>query len=189
MDTFVAFFLSVLIIFILVQKIKNRDIVEVTSTIDNRKYICRKMPDAALAANKLAVINQKVKTLINHVDGKDKENIDRLKKRYNPDKLSETGLGAEYTSYSVNKGEEISICVRNTNNTFIDDNIIMFVVIHELAHIITISVGHKPEFWKNMKYLLEQGNECNVYIPVDYSEHPTTYCGMDITSTPYEFKK
>ena len=40
-----------------------------------------------------------------------------------------------------------------------------------------------------MKYLLEQGEECGVYFPVNYDETPVKYCGMDITSTPYEFKK
>ena len=39
-----------------------------------------------------------------------------------------------------------------------------------------------------MKYLLEQGEECGVYFPVNYDETPVKYCGMDITSTPYEFK-
>ena len=32
----------------------------------------------------------------------------------------------------------------------------MFVAIHELAHIMTESVGHEPEFWDNMGFLLEK---------------------------------
>lgn len=189
MNTFFVYFVTILFVFIIIHKIKHRDIVIVESKIDNRKYICRKLPDAENAANKLAMINKRILTLIEHVNNKDRKNIQRLKKRYNPDKLSETGLGAQYTSYSVNKGEEISICVRHTDNTFIDSNTVMFVVIHELAHIVTISIGHTPEFWDNMKYLLEQGEECGVYFPVNYDETPVKYCGMDITSTPYEFKK
>ena len=50
-----------------------------------------------------------------------------LKDNFNPDRLSETGLGAKYTSYSVNKGEEIAICVRQPDNTFIDDNSNLFL--------------------------------------------------------------
>jgi hypothetical protein len=187
MNTFVVFFVTILFVFLLLNKIKYRDIVIIMSNIDNRKYICRKLPDAQLAADKLAVINQKVIQLINCLSDSDRENIERLKKRYNPDKLSETGIGAKYKSYSVNKGEEIAICVRQTNNTMIDDNTIMFVVIHELAHVITISVGHTKEFWDNMKYLLEEGEKCGVYQPIDYSKSPATYCGMKIESTPYEF--
>jgi hypothetical protein len=187
MNTFLTFFITIVFVFLLLNKIKRRDIVIIKSDIDNRKYICRKLPDAHLAADKLAVINQKVIQLINCVSNSDRENIERLKERYNPDKLSETGIGAKYKSYSVNKGEEIAMCVRHTDNTMIDDNTIMFVIIHELAHVVTISVGHTQEFWDNMKYLLEEGEKCGVYQPVDYSKSPVTYCGMEISSTPYEF--
>ena len=65
----------------------------------------------------------------------------------------------------------------------------MFVVIHELAHIMTIEIGHTKLFWDNMKYLLEQGKECNIYTPIDYHKYPQIYCGMEINSTPYRFNK
>ena len=35
----------------------------------------------------------------------------------------------------------------------------MFVAIHEIAHIMTKSIGHKPEFWNNFKFLLENAKE------------------------------
>ena len=69
-----------------------------------------------------------------------------------------------------------------------DDNTILFVVIHELAHVMTISTGHTEEFWANMKFLLEQAEDINIYVPVDYSQNNTEYCGMMITSSPYDFK-
>ena len=152
------------------------------------REIERKLSDAQSAADKLAQINLKILKLINYVKDKDREGVGRLIERYNPDKLSETGINARYTSYSVNKGEKISICIRNKeDNQFIDDNIIMFVVIHELSHIMTIQVGHPIEFWDNMKYLLEQAREINLYNPIDYQESPQKYCGMMINSTPYKF--
>jgi hypothetical protein len=187
MNTFLVFFISIIFVFLLLNKIRNKDIVVIKSEIDNRKYICRNLPDAQLGADKLAIINRKVIQLIKCVSGSKREHIDRLEKRYNPDKLSETGIGAKYKSYSVNKGEEIALCVRNNDNTMVDDNTIMFVMIHELAHVITISVGHTNEFWDNMKYLLEEGKKCGIYQPVDYSKTPAQYCGMEIISTPYEF--
>ena len=30
----------------------------------------------------------------------------------------------------------------------------MFVTLHELAHVMTVSVGHTEEFWTNFKFLL-----------------------------------
>ena len=72
---------------------------------------------------------------------------------------------------------------------FIDDNTILFVVIHELTHVMTEEVGHTPLFWSNMKYLLEEGKKAGIYSPVDYRKNPTDYCGMEINTTPYEFGK
>ena len=148
--------------------------------------IVRKLPDAQAAADKLANINKKIIFLVDSLEEDDRKGIKRLKKRYNPDQLSETGLGAKYTSYSVNKGEKISICVRQTDNSFINDNIIIFVFIHELSHVMTEEVGHTPKFWDNMAYLLEQGEKIGIYVPEDYSENPVDYCGMEINSTPYK---
>ena len=71
---------------------------------------------------------------------------------------------------------------------FIDENTIIFGI-HELAHIMTESVGHKKEFWDNMAFLLKEAEKINIYKPVDYSKNNVDYCGMEITTTPYEFKK
>ena len=45
------------------------------------------------------------------------------------------------------------------------------------------------EFWENMAFLLEKANKLNIYDPVDYSENNIDYCGMEITTTRYDFKK
>lgn len=188
MREFVLFFLSIFAVFIVANKVykRNQEISQVKSTVDNRVYIVRKLPDALLAANKLAEINRKILKLIDNLKDEDREGISTLKERYNPDELSETGLGAKYTSYSVNKGEKISICVRHKDKQFIDDNIIIFVVIHELAHVMTKSIGHTPEFWANMAFLLEEGEKIGIYKPENYKENPVDYCGMEINSTPYK---
>ena len=60
----------------------------------------------------------------------------------------------------------------------------MFVAIHELAHIMTKSVGHTTEFWVNMKFLLKIGVEIGVYIKQDFNKNPVEYCGTKITDTP-----
>ena len=68
----------------------------------------------------------------------------------------------------------------------IDMNTIMFVAIHELAHIMTKSVGHTEEFWSNMRYLLKKGIKVGVYTPHDYKNNPVRYCGIMITDSPLE---
>ena len=187
MEEFLLFFLSIFVFFIVMNKLyKKREIVSIKSTVDNQIYIVRKLPDAKDAANKLATINKKVLRLIASLD-EDKEGVDDLQKNYNPRSLSETIDGAKYTSYSVNKGEKISICIRSKDNDMVDDNTILFVVIHELAHVMTEEVGHTPLFWSNMKYLLENAERIGIYKPINYAKEPVQYCGMEINTTPYNF--
>ncbi len=189
MEEFLLFFLSVFVLFIIIGKLfKNKEIISIKSRVDGREYIVRKLPDAQLAADKLAGLNVKVIRLIQSLNENEKDGIDDLIKNYDPDSISETGLDAKYTSYSVNKGEKISICVRQKeDNTFIGDNTILFVFIHELAHVMTDEVGHTPLFWENMAFLLKKANDIGIYIPVDYKVNIQRYCGMNINSTPYEF--
>jgi hypothetical protein len=63
-------------------------------------------------------------------------------------------------------------------------NIVMFVLIHEMAHLMTFSVGHTPEFWANFKRILHDAVQCGIYTPVNYAHSPTNYCGMTITDSP-----
>ena len=70
------------------------------------------------------------------------------------------------------------------SENFIDMNTIIFVSIHELAHIMSVSTGHTKEFWDNMKYLLKEASKVGIYQIVDYSSDPIEYCGMIINSTP-----
>ena len=62
-------------------------------------------------------------------------------------------------------------------------------MIHELAHIMTVSIGHGKDFWKNMSYLLHEAEKIGIYNHQDYSKVPVDYCGMEINSTPYDLKK
>jgi len=190
MEEFLLFFISVFVFFTIINKVyKKGDIVSIKSEVDGLVYIVRKLPDAKIAANKLAEINRKVLRLINGLN-KSKKGVQDLIDNYNPRTLSETLPGSKYTSYSVNKGEKISVCIRSVKDeSFIDDNTIIFVVIHELAHVMTEEIGHTPLFWDNMKYLLEEGNAIGIYEPIDYTTRPIEYCGMEINTTPYDFSK
>ena len=168
---------------------KQKNIKYEKSNIDDRKYLVRKLKDSNDAANKLAELNKHILTIVDHCQTTKKENVDLLKENYNPDTLSETIPGSKYTSYSVNKGEENAICIRNKDNSFMNINTILFVTIHELAHVMTVSTGHTKEFWNNMKYLLEEAEKLNLYKPVNYNKYNESYCGMTINSTPYDFNE
>ena len=77
------------------------------------------------------------------------ESLKRLKKNYRPNNITESSPGNKYTSYSINKGDKIVFCLRSKDgsNKLEDINTMMFVAIHELAHLMTKSIGHTTEFW------------------------------------------
>ena len=69
MEDFLVFFLGIFVFFTVCNKIyKKGDIVSIRSKVDGKIYVVRKLPDAKQAADKLAVINNKVLKLISSVD-------------------------------------------------------------------------------------------------------------------------
>ena len=112
-----------------------------------------------------------------------------MKRKYNQENLSESEPNTKYTSYSVNKGEKIVFCLRSKDDKqeLSDLNLMMFVAIHELAHVMTKSVGHTEEFWDNFKYLLKKAMKLNIYKRHDFKNKPRSYCGTTITESPLDY--
>ena len=190
------YYIYYLIIFILLvsaliyyQSVYN-ELIYVESSIDNVKYLVRNDEQKQDSANYMAKIKKNIRILIEHlkVNYSDDKRVIRLIKKYNSDNISESMKSSIYTSYSINKGEKIVICIKDkdTKESFINLNTIMFVVIHELAHIITTSIGHNDDFWNNMKFLLEQAIKVGIYTKQDYKMAPEKYCGIMITDTPID---
>ena len=161
----------------------------IISDVDGNKYCVRERSKLKLAANLLAKTTEKLKKLVAHMKKKypKRDNVKRLVNGFNPKRVYETLPTSEYTAYSENKGEKLAFCLNTTKkgDTLIDENTLMFVATHEIAHIMTKSIGHKPEFWNNFKFLLENAKEIGVYTPEDYKKTPRSYCGMKITDNPY----
>lgn len=91
-------------------------------------------------------------------------------------------------AYSIDKGRIIKLCLRSNKdtNTIIDINTLMFVVLHEAAHIANFdSWGHPVAFWEIFKYLLTVATEIGIYKPIDYLITPVDYCGFIINHNPY----
>jgi hypothetical protein len=91
------------------------------------------------------------------------------------------------------KGEKVHLCLRQRegpNETLVNENIMVFVSLHEMAHVITPTVGHGPDFWNNFAWLLKQAEERGIYHYQDFKAHPVAYCGLNITDSPsYDPKK
>ena len=162
----------------------------IISGVNGNTYCVRDRNKLELAADRLATINIKMNKLVTHVGKKypEKENVKRLVKGYNPKKIYETLPTSEYTAYSENKGEKLAFCLdteKNSKGRLIDINTLMYVVLHELSHIATKSIGHTDEFWENFKFLITEAKELGLYNPVDYKKENARYCGMNITDNPY----
>jgi len=188
--------LYVILIFVVVLSIKiytdsdHYNLKCIVSGVNGKKYCVRERKNVDAAADKLARATLSMEKLVKYAWKKypNKQCIKRLKDGFNPKKIAETLPTSEYTAYSENKGEKLAFCLNNnktSNGGLIDDNTLMFVAIHELAHIATKSIGHGDEFWTNFKFLLKISKEVGVYKPVDYRKKPKNYCGMKITDNPY----
>lgn len=163
-----------------------RDLMEITSSVDNEKYTVQIKDDSKEAANLIAKIKSRLNTLMEHLKksyGESDDRVERLISNYRPDKMREGVDTPGYTSYSINKGEQIILCLRNQDE-LVDINTMMFVVLHEMGHLASESIGHTEEFWDNFKWLLEESINIGIYVKQDFETKSVEYCGMNITSTP-----
>lgn len=178
--------LIIIVLFIFTNKYKKK-LGYVKSNIDGNYYLCRLRNDSLRAANTFAEINRRLVYLVKYL----KKNINNKKlniklNKYNSSFISEAGAENKNTSYLVNKGESLVLCIRDKSNEYnlLDINTIMFVTLHEFAHLISDSIGHTDEFWSNFKFLLRKSSEISIYQKVDYEKKNTPYCGISITNSP-----
>jgi hypothetical protein len=111
-----------------------------------------------------------------------------LTKRYNSNMLFENiPLSDDTTSFVRNKGDLIALCLREKLsglNMLHDLSTLQFVLMHELAHIVSTGPAHDDEFWENFKFILQYAEQKKMYTNIDYSARRTPYCGIWITYNP-----
>lgn len=160
----------------------------VISSVDQQSYLVRSLPDKQEAADLIARIRKKLEDFVAHLQKQfsEDERVQRMTENFRSDKISEGSEHAKYTSYSINKGEKIVLCIRSKDEQkkLVDLNTMMFVVLHELAHIATKSIGHTPEFWDNFKWILTEAVNTGIYKSQDFNNKPVEYCGIQITDNP-----
>lgn len=180
-----------ILIFLLIIKYLPTDLVYQRSSVDNKDYLVRKMNDKEIAANLLARIRIRIFKFIDSIYA-DKEEyperkkyIEQLKKRIKGVIISESPTNSEYVSYSVDKGEEISLCLRSKKilEKFHDINLVMYVVLHELAHVGTPEIGHTSLFKENFAFFAEYAVKKGLYKKIDFEMDPTEYCGLILTTS------
>lgn len=187
LEALIVIILILIIIYLVYLHNYNANLLKVKSTIDNSEYYVQDKEDAQDAANLIAKIKDKLKSLIEHLSKQypSDERTIRIKQNYRENSLKEGVDNPNYTSYSVNKGEQIILCLRNKDK-LMDLNTMMFVVLHEIGHLASESIGHTDEFWSNFKWILEESINIGIYVRQDFDSKPVEYCGMSITSSPLD---
>lgn len=162
----------------------------VKSSVDGESYLVRNLPDKQAAADRLARVREKLLRLRKYLEQThmSKPFVSQMIKNFDCSaaRFTESTPDAQYTSYSVNKGEKIYMCLRQRDDKeqLVNENIIVFVALHEMAHTGTESIGHTPEFWNNFAWLLKEAERVKIYEYTDFAAHPVEYCGVHITDSP-----
>lgn len=194
--------ISLILIF---SSIHKSEVIFVESFTDQNAYLVRNLPDKQSASNNLGKIRDNLKKTINFIINKinlakEKENYEltnedntylemqdyviKIDKLFDNIIFSETSADSTFTSYSINKGEEIVFCLRSKEDDSLHDiNLVMYVAIHEISHVGCPEIGHTPLFHKINKFMLKEAIKVNAYSYEDYENNPVNYCGMNLNST------
>lgn len=65
-------------------------------------------------------------------------------------------------SYTINK-KKIYLCLKDEKNEYYNENMLMYVAIHELAHVLCDEIGHTDKFHRIFKQLLYKAQKLGIY--------------------------
>lgn len=187
----ILLFLLLIIGIILFIKYQTNNVIYVTSELDHKPYLVRDLNDKQYASNMLAKIKQNIINVTNYlVMNKDKypeyvQYIDQLNTRIKNVEVLESTEDSVYTSYSVNKGEQIVFCLRSRRirNKLHEFNLLMYVVLHEMSHVACPEYGHTPLFKKIFAFITNTAIGMGLYTKIDFANDPVEYCGMMVTDS------
>lgn len=192
------FLLIILILFFLITLLyfttTNPGMTYVKSDIDGKYYLVRNVSDKQEGANTLARLRQNIIILSDYLN-KNKElerykqyaqYIDLLHEKVESIVIVESTQDSIYTSYSVNKGEQIVFCLRQRKlpNDLHDLNLLMYVVLHEISHVACpVYDNHGPLFREIFAFITKSAIELNMYKKIDFVNNNQDYCGLLITDS------
>ena len=168
----------------------NKNMIYVKSSVDNQYYLVRDIADNYEAADMLARIKLSYLKLgkylyDNRYNIQNKRyinNIILLNNQMNNIILLENHSDNKYTSYSINKGEQIVVCMRDRKTKQLHDfNLIMYIILHEIAHVACpIYDNHGPLFRELFRWIATVAISIGIYQKIDFNKNPVGYCGIII---------
>jgi hypothetical protein len=200
----VKIFIVLVILFIFYKFIYDGT-VSVKSSLDNKIYNVRNGSNKELRADFLAFINAKLNTIVQSLKNDpnyiNNSAVQRLIKNWESGiSIKETGLLEPDAAYVINK-KYMSFCLQdspyfgNLKTTSLEDtNLITYVGIHELSHIMSVSTDHGEEFIKNFNFLLNYAKNLfftnpftntiePLYIALNSLKTADNFCGVKLENS------
>jgi hypothetical protein len=159
---------------------------DIVSTVNGKTYRVMNtgnVDNDHAAADMLATLENRARKFIHtaSVSYPKDTNLKRIKK-YWTGTITEIPQ-TETIAYAIEK-KELYMCVRDSTGAVQQEDDLLFVLLHELSHIMNPSYGHDEAFWSQFKRTLEIANKMG-YLPYkDYDTYSVTVCGKVITSNP-----
>ena len=174
----------------------------VKSNLDGKYYKVRSEENNQHKADLLSIIYIKLNLIVNTLKNDSVYNKTVPVKRlvFNWDKgisIKEIGKMESDAAYVINK-KHMSFCLQDKPNgnvkTVEDINLMTYVGIHELAHIMSDEIGHGSEFISNFEFLLDYSKQLvyfdktvnknmPVYIQLDKLNTADNYCGVPLINS------
>jgi len=80
------------------------------------------------------------------------------------DIMNEISLYRGDKSYTLNK-ERVHLCIKDENNEYYHNSMLIYVLAHELSHVLCESIGHTDEFNRIFRELLEELVDAGIHDP------------------------
>lgn len=162
--------------------------ITVCSNVNRSCYQVRNKQNKQQISDRLATLHENLKKVVDHLYTNgipSRAAANRLHTRFRNTKLREMGIFDSSTAYTLDKGKEIRMCMRDPKTGEPESEQTMtFVALHELAHVMAVEWGHQEEWAKCFKLICEVAVELGIYSPENFSQQPKSYCGTRITSSP-----
>jgi hypothetical protein len=75
---------------------------------------------------------------------------------------NEISLSKGNKSYTINK-EDIYLCLKDENGKYYDDNMLIYVLLHEISHSVCDEIGHTEKFNKIFHAFVKKAVELKIY--------------------------
>jgi len=170
----------------------------VKSSLDGKYYSVRNRSNRQTKADLLALIRLKLETIVRSLAASEYSTnlaVRRLITNWNRGvTVKEIGNLETDAAYVINK-QYMSFCLPDDTSSSLNKiNLMTYVAIHELAHIMSDETGHGEEFVQNFEFLLNYSKRLNytdpltqkqlpVYIQLDKINTDDNYCGVPLINS------